>query len=593
VGRLRDGVSVADAQRDLERIMAAMVEPIGLYSPERRFAPRVFAADADIVGSARGTILLLLGAVGFVLLIACGNVANLLLSRAEVRTAEVAVRRAMGAGQARILRQLLTESLVLAGAAGVAGYALAYAGVKVLLSIDPNAVPRSSGITLDGPVVAFTIALSVLTALLFGLAPALRVSRAGVGGSLHEGGRARGRAAGASRTQGLLVSAQMAMAVVLLTGAGLMMRTFVSLLRVDPGFRAEDVLTLRITAPAGRYPDGGAIDRFYSEVLRRIRAVPGVRSAGAARLLPLASTMGDSFFRPVGYEPAPNESTQGDWQWATPGYLETMGIPLLAGRAFDERDRRDAQPVVMVNEVVARRYWGSESPIGRAVLAGGAPDTAVVVGVVGNVAHNGITGEVKTRYYVPHAQVQQPDWTGSMRSMTLTIGSDGDPRRHLAAVRREIAAVDPTVPLSEVRTLEEVLSASVAQPRFAMVLLAAFAAIALVLAIVGIYGVLAYAVSRRTQEIGIRIALGAQGGQVVGLVVRQGMLMALAGVAVGTVTAWVLSDLMSELLYGVAPRDPATFASVPALFSAVALLACFVPAVRAARVRPANALRYE
>ena len=591
VGRLRDGVTVAEAQLDFERIMATSVQPVGLYSPERRFTPKLFAAKADIVGSARTTILVLLGAVGFVLLIACGNVANLMLSRSEARTGEVAVRTAMGAGRWRILRQLMTESLVLAVTAGALGYALAYAGVKVLLSIDPNAVPRAGTVTLDGPVVLFTIGVSLLTALLFGVVPALRVSRTGVGSTLSEGGRARGRGRGGSRTQGLLVAAQMAMAVVLLTGSGLMIRTFVSLLSIDPGFRAGDVLTVRINASAGRHPDAEAVDAFYSEVLRRIREIPGVQRAGAARLLPLASTMGDSFFRPVGYEPGPNEGTQGDWQWATPGYIETMGIPLIEGRTFDERDRRDGQPVVMINEVVARRYWGDESPIGRAVVAGGAPDTAIVVGVVGNVAHNGITGEIKTRYYVPHAQVVSAGF--GMRSMTLTIGTDGDPMGYLAAVRREIAAVDPSVALAEVRTLDDVLSASVAQPRFAMVLLGAFATIALVLAVVGIYGVLAYAVSRRTQEIGIRMALGAEGGRVVGLVVRQGMLMALAGVSVGTVGALALSRLMSGLLYGVGAQDPATFFSVPVLFSVVALLACFLPAVRAARVRPASALRYE
>jgi predicted permease len=302
--------------------------------------------------------------------------------------------------------------------------------------------------------------------------------------------------------------------------------------------------------------------------------------------------MGDSFFRPVGYQPRPNEGTQGDWQWATPGYVETMGIPVLEGRAFDERDRRGAQPVVMVNEVVAHRYWPGESAIGRAVVAGGAPDTAVVVGVVGNVSHNGITGEIKTRYYVPHAQVHD-DWTGTMRGMTLTIATEGEPRRLLDAVRREVHAVDPSVPLADVRTVDEVLASSVAQPRFAMILLGAFATLAIALAVIGIYGVLAYAVSRRAHEIGIRLALGAETGQVVSMVVRQGMVMAVLGVAVGTGAAWFMTDLMAGLLYGVTPQDPVTFVSVPGAFVAVALLACWLPAARAARVRPASALRYE
>ena len=590
VGRLRPGVTVEEARSDLARIMGT-VEPVGLYGPEMRFTPRLFAAKDDIVGSARGTILVLLGAVGFVLLIACGNVANLLLSRSEVRVSEVAVRTALGAGRRRILRQLLTESLVLAGVAGILGFGLATLGVELLLSIDPDAVPRSGSVAVGGAAFLFTMSVSLLTVVLFGAAPAVRMSGMGLGASIREGGRSGRGGTGSHRTQGLLVASQMAMAVILLTGSALMIRTFVRLLEVDPGFHAEDVLTVRLTAPAAAYPDAEAVALFYAQLLERVRAVPGVRSVGAARLLPLASTMGDSFFRPVGYEPGPNESTQGDWQWATPGYLETMGIPLLEGRAFDERDRRDGQPVVMVNEVVARRYWPGESALGRAVVGGGMPDTAVVVGVVGNVSHNGILTEAKTRYYVPHAQVH-PDWTGTMRSMTLTIATEGDPGGYLEAVRGEVRSMDPSIPLSEVRTLDEVLSSSVAQPRFAMVLLGAFATVALVLALVGIYGVLAYAVSQRTREIGIRMVLGAEGGQVVGMVVREGMIMALTGVVVGTAAAWFLSGLMAGLLYGVAPRDPATFTVVPALFAAVALVACFVPAARAARVRPASALRH-
>jgi putative ABC transport system permease protein len=591
VGRLREGVTIDDARFDFQRIMG-QVEPLGLYSPERRFTPRLFPAKADIVGTARGTILVLAGAVAFLLLIACGNVANLLLSRSEVRTAEIAVRTAMGAGRGRVLRQLLTESVILALAAGAVGLGLARIGVDLLLSIDPGAVPRAETVSLNGTAVLFTLGLSLVTALIFGAVPAIRVTRAGLGARLHEGGRGGQRGVRSSRLQGLLVSAQMAMAVILLTGSGLMAKTFVGLLAIDPGFRAENVLTLRLSAEGERYPDAVAIDGYYQEILRRVREIPGVRSAAAVRLLPLASTIGDSFFRPVGYEPGPNEGTQGDWQWATPGYVETMGLRLIEGRSFDERDRRDGQPVVMINEVTARRYWGQESPLGKAVRAGGAPDTAVVIGVVGNVSHNGITAERKTRYYVPHAQVHD-DWTGTMRGMTLTIATEGEPRRLLDAVRREVHAVDPSVPLADVRTVDEVLASSVAQPRFAMILLGAFATLAIALAVIGIYGVLAYAVSRRAHEIGIRLALGAETGQVVSMVVRQGMVMAVLGVAVGTGAAWFMTDLMAGLLYGVTPQDPVTFVSVPGAFVAVALLACWLPAARAARVRPASALRYE
>jgi predicted permease len=591
VARLREGATVEAVRADFERVMA-QVEPVGLYSPERRFTLRVYSAEADIVGSARATLLVLLGAVGLVLLIACGNVANLLLARSETRAGEVAVRTALGAGHWRIVRQLLTESAVVAVAAGVLGFALAAVGVDALLAIDPEAVPRATSVRMDGAVAAFTMAVSLLTVLVFGAVPALRVARSGLGARLRRGGRGGLQGAPSDRVQRLLVASQMAMAVILLAGSGLMMRSFVGLLRIDPGFEGGDVLTLRLAASAGRYADAPAVARFYEELLERVRRVPGVTSAGAARLLPLASTMGDSFFRPVGYEPAPNEGTQGDWQWATPGYLETMGIPLVEGRSFDERDRRDAQPVVMVNEALARRYWGDESALGRAVLASGAADTAIVVGVVGNLRHNGITGEVKGRYYVPHAQVH-PQMMGTMRGMTLTVGTEGDPRRLLEAVRAEVRALDPSMPVSQVQTLDEVLSTSLAQPRFGVVLLGAFAALALGLAVIGIYGVLAYSVSRRTGEIGIRMALGARRGQVVGLVVRQGFVAALAGVALGIVLAWLLADLLAGLLYGVTPQDPTTFAAVPALLLLVSLIACWLPAVRATRVRPATALRHE
>ena len=541
------------------------------------------------MGTARGTILVLLGAVGFVLLIACGNVANLLLSRSEVRMKEVAVRAALGAGRGRILRQLFTESLVMASVAGVIGLGLSYVGVGTLLAIDPDAIPRSASVSLDWTVVLFTFAVSACTAAVFGAVPALRVTRGRVGATLHEGGRDGRSRRRSNRMQGVLVAAQMAMAVVLLTGSGLMIKSFVSLLSIDPGFGAENVLTLRVTASAGRYPDGDAVAGFYEELLRRVRALPGVRTAGAARLLPLAQ-MGDSGFRPVWYQPGANEFTQADWQYATPDYVETMGIPLVAGRTFDERDVRGGRPAVMINEHLARRYWGEESPLGSEVLASGG-DTAVVVGVVGDVSHNGITQDVKDRYYRAHAQITRN--VGTMRAMTLTIAAQGDANRLIEPVRREVRTLDPSMPISDIQTVDEVLAGSVAQPRFAMVLLGGFATLALTLSLVGIYGVLAYTVSQRVREIGIRLALGAEAGQVIGLVVRQGMLMAVAGVAVGTGAAWFMTDLMQGLLYGVTAQDAATFVSVPALFTAVALLACWLPAARAARVRPASALRYE
>lgn len=588
-GRMRPGETAATVLADLEGLVDRLAAD-GIYTPDFNFHARVYPVKADVVGTARGTILVLMGAVGFVLLIACGNVANLLLSRSEVRAREVAVRTALGAGRARILRQLLTESLVLAMMAGVLGLGFGALGVDALLQIDPDAVPRAASVSMNWTVALFTLAVSVLTAAVFGAVPALRTSAGSMAGSLRDGDRAGRGDSRSHRMQGLLVATQMAMAVILLTGSGLMIKTFVGLLRVDPGFHAEDVLTMRVTAPSGTYPEEADVRSFYEELLRRLRELPGVRRAGAARLLPLASQMGDAGFRPVWYQPGPNEFTQADWQWVTPDYVEVMGIPLLAGRTFDEGDGPDAQSVVMINESLARRYWGDESPLGSAMVGMGG-DTAVVVGVLGDVAHNSITGQAKDRFYRAHAQIE--GFVGTMRSMTLTIATDGDPHLLIEPVRREIRALNPSMPVSEIQTMDEVLSHAVAQPRFAMVLLAAFGALALTLSVVGIYGVLAYAVSRRTREIGVRMALGARATDVTRLVVRQGMAWALTGVTLGTLAAFLLSDLMSGLLYRVSPQDPLTFVAVPVAFAAVALLACWIPAARAARVRPAHALRWE
>lgn len=582
VGRLAAGQTVEDARADVARIFAQNVEPVGLYAAERGFGFRVFGAKEDIVGSARGTILLLLGAVGLVLLIACGNVANLLLSRAEARVREMSLRKALGAGRQRIVRQLLTESTVLALLGGVLGVAMAALGVRALLAIDPSAVPRSEMVSVDPSVLLFALGASLLTSLIFGMAPAVRILRGSAAGSLKE--RRGSAGAAASRLQGLLVAAQMAMAVVLLTASALMIRTFVALVDVDPGFGAERVLTFRTTVPSGTYPETESVVTFYQELQRQLGEIPGVREVGAARLLPLASTMGDASVQVAGYTPAPNESTQAEWQFVTPGYLEVMGIPLLSGRTFDERDGPEAQDVIVVSESLARRYWGERDPLGTMVGVFG--DTTMVVGVVGDVAHNDLTGTARETFYRPHAQE-------TSRSLTFTLATETEPRSVLPAVREAVGALDPTLPIAEIRTLDEVLASSRAGARFATVLLGAFATIALTLAVVGIYGVISYAVSRRTSEIGIRMALGAEARAVVGMVVRQGMGSALLGVGIGTAAALLLTGLMEGMLYGVEARDATTFTTAPALFAAVALAACWIPAARAARVDPAEALRAE
>ena len=589
LGRLTPGATLEEARADLARIMAT-VTPVGLYGPDRRFTPRVFAAGSDIAGTAGTTVLVLLGAVALLLLIACVNVASLMLSRSDDRSAEMAVRAAMGAGSGRIARQLLLESLLVSVVAGALGFLLATLGVDALLAIDPTAVPRSSGIRMDARVAVFTLVVAIVTAFGFGLTPAVSLARRGTQNGLRAGGRGAKGGVGATRARRVLVASQMAMAVMLLTASGLLMRSFVSLLGVDVGFARSDVLTARVTAPAFVYPDARAVAAFYEELLGRIAEIPGVERAAAVRLLPLASTMGDSFFRPVSYAVAEGEPTQGEWQWATPGYFEVMGIPLVEGRTFDDRDGRESQPVVIVNEAMARRFWGTESPVGRAVLATGAPDTAVVVGVVGDVRHNGVAAAPKQQYYVPHAQIVD-DMAGTMRGMTLTIATDGDPRGFIEPLRAELRALAPMAPLSQLTTLDEAVSRSVAEPRFALVLLATFAALAFLLAIVGIYGMLSYVVSRRTREIGIRLALGAQTGRVVRGVVAEGMVVAAAGTLAGAAATWAVSGLMTGMLHGVTPHDPMTFGATIAAFMAVAVVACWVPASRAARVHPVEAIR--
>ncbi len=558
VARLKPGVTVEEARADLEDQAQRWVAE-GSRRAEMQFVPRLYSAKNDVVGTARGTILVLLGAVVFVLLIACGNVANLLLSRSEARTREIAVRAALGAGRLRLVRQLLTESLLLSLTGGVLGVVFASVGLRALLAVDPTAVPRAGNIHMSGTVLAFALGASALTALLFGIMPAMRVSRGRGARTLTDSSRGSGRGARSNRAQGLLVAAQMAMAVLLLTGSGLMIRTFVRLLAVDPGFHPERVLTMRITAPSASYPESADVVAFYDELLRRIREMPQVSAAGAARILPLASTMGDSGLRVDGYEPGPNESTQADWQWATPGYFEVMGIPLLEGRTFQPGDNVDGEDVIIVNQALARRYFGDRSPLGGRISvfdgrlnSADHRDWATVVGVVGDLRHNGLTADVNERFYRPHAQV-----ASSMRSMTLTIQArTGDPADLVQPVRKVIAELDPRMPVSQVQTMDDVLSASVAQPRFAMLLLAVFSGVALTLALVGIYGVLAYAVSQRTPEIGIRMALGADRGRVVGMVVRQGMGMALVGVAGGVVAAAGLTRFMQGMLYGVTAAGP-------------------------------------
>ena len=595
VARLRPGVTPEQA--------AAEVQTIG-----RNLARRYPDADGTIgmttyplleamVGDIRPSMLVLLGAVGFVLLIACANVANLLLARAASREPEMAVRSALGAGRWRLLRQLLTESIMLSIAGAGVGLLLAGWGVAFLIDLKPQGIPRLDDVHVDGAVMLFTAGIAVLTGLLFGAVPALHATRDGVAGSLKEAGRgALGTRAGA-RARSVLVVAELALALMLLVGAGLLMRSFMRLQAVDPGFRPDRTLTFELTFPDGRYSNDNEtrIVSFFDELVPRLNALPGVRSTGAAMELPMSGSDFNISFQVEGRPPVPpaNQPSM-EIRVATPGYFSTLGIPLKRGRLFTEDDRVGSTPVVLLTDSAARQFFPHEDPIGKRIklgwgkrlhgqhlVAGGE-----VVGIVGDVKEAGLAAPNAPQLYLPFRQ-----WP--VQSMSVVMRTATAPASLADAAADQVHAVDPALPVSNVRPLSELVSGSISQPRFYMTLLGVFAAVALVLAAIGIFGVLSYAVAQRTREIGIRMALGAQERSVVTMVVRQAMYLVVAGVAIGTVAALLVSRTLTTMLFAVTATDPATFAGVAALLTAVALFASYLPARRATRVDPIVALRAE
>jgi putative ABC transport system permease protein len=593
-GRLKPGATVAQAAADLHGIAQAMTAE-GLYPGPMQFDAVVLSLTDEVVGGVRGAIWLLLAAVGFLLLIACANVANLLLARAEGRQREIAVRSALGASAARVARQLLTESLVLTGGALVLGLGLAYSGVRIVAWWSPAGVPRVSGAAVDPGVLLFTVAVAIATGILFGLAPAVRALRADLTDSLKDGAQGASSGRARQRFRDALVVVEMALAVVLLVGAGLMLRSLWSLQRVELGFDPSRVQTMRVSLPAATYERPEQVVAFYSQLLDRVRTIPGVRTAGAARLLPLGSTIGDWGLQVDGYTPPPGTGAKGDWQIVTDGYLEAIGERLIRGRSITSADRTDTMPVALINEEMARRYWSGRDPIGGRFRIGGSnPDrpSVTVVGIVSDVRHNGITDVVKEKFYVPHTQWHRS--TGNaIRSMSLVLKAEGEPRTLVRPVREIVRALDSQLPVAEVRTMDEIVAATFSAPRFVSLLLSAFAALALSLSAVGIYGVLSYIVSRRTREIGIRVAIGAGRADVLRLVLRGGLRLSLIGLAIGLAAAAAAGRLISGLLHDVTPHDPATFGTVAAVLAAAATLASLVPAWRASRVDPVHALKTE
>jgi putative ABC transport system permease protein len=595
VARLTDQATPAGATSEFSVIASRWVQagfvsaqPDGsLGGLERAAVP----LQQFILGSATGPLLVLLGAVGFVLLIACANVANLMLARADVRRQEVAVRAALGAARSQVVRLLLTESVVLALMSSVFGLAVAWGATHLLVTLRPAGLPRVEDVTLDGTVLLATAAIAVFTGLLFGLAPALQLSRPNLTDVLKDGGRSG--TAGRSRQlvrRGLVVL-QMASSVVLALGAGLLIRSLVELNRIDLGFSPSHVLSAQLQLPATDYPQPADVVRFYRQLLERAGDLPGVTAAGAVRILPLARHIGDWSIVIEGRPRVAGENPNGDFQTATPGYFEAMGIPLVRGRYITAADREDAPLAVVINETMANRYWPGEDAIGKRFIMGTDPKPwLTIVGIVRTVRHNAIVEPARAEMYVPHAQIAQ-QIGGTPRAMGVVLKTTGDPLALAGAIRDAVRGLDRNLPVSEIRSMEEVTANALSQPRFTALLLSLFAALALALAAIGIYGTVSLLVAERTQEMGIRLALGAERTTILRLILGQGMLLAGAGLALGVAGAAFLTRLLASLVYGVGTLDPVTFIAVPALLAAVAAIACLAPAQRAASVDPVLTLK--
>jgi putative ABC transport system permease protein len=587
VGRLKPGVTVEQAQAEMETVAARLEQQHAEKNAGR--GVNLVPLHEDIVGDVRPALLMLLGAVGFVLLIACANVANLTLARAASRSREIAVRSALGASRWRVARQLLTESLLLSLAGGLAGLLLAVWGVEALAAAVPADIPRAAEIGIDPAVLLFTLGVAVLSGVVFGLAPALRASKSDFNEALREGSRGSIEGFRGNRLRGLLVVSEVALSLVLLVGAGLMIRSFYELRAVRPGFDPQNLLTAGIGLPPNKYPDEASQAAFFKQVLERVAALPGVKSVGGVEPLPMSGNNWSTTVTVDGVPaPPPGQRQRTQTRVVSPGYHRAMGIPLLRGRFLTEQDTAQSPKAVVVSESFARQVFPGESAVGRRITPTLAPNfTAEIVGVVGDVKHRALDETPAPELYASYQQAPQPFLALVVRAEpAVTAGLTN-------SVREAVLQIDPNQPLYNVKTMEELLSDSVARRRFNMTLLGVFAAIALALAAVGVFGVMSYSVTRRTHEIGIRVALGAQRRDVLRLVVGQGMALVGAGVALGLACALALSRLIAGLLYGVSASDPVIYAGVALLLSAVALLACYLPARRATKVDPMVALRYE
>jgi putative ABC transport system permease protein len=592
LGQLRAGTSLEQAQSEM-RIVAGQ---LAREYPDKNagFSIDLVPLREQLVGDLRPTLWMLMAAVAVVLLIACVNAAHLLLVQAGAREKEIAVRTALGANPMRLVRQVLTESVLLALIAGLLGLLLAYWGTWLLAKLAPGGIPEAGNIAPDWRVLAFTLGVSVATGLAFGLAPALSITRSNLNLVLRSGGRGATGNRAQGRLRDILLACEVASSAVLLIGAGLLIRSLIHLQDVNPGFRPDHVLTMELSLPPDRYP-GLKVGLFYEQLLHRVGRLPGVQSAGISRFLPLSGNDASGNFQIEGQPPLGSaDQPRAKFRTASGGYFAALGIPLIRGRLFDNRDNQHTPKVVVINETAARRYWPHEDPIGKRILSGFDRDQwSTIIGVVGDVKHAGLDAAVQPETYYHYLQIPPETMNFAESTMSLAIRTAADPDAMASSVRAELRAIDPSQPVFDVRAMEDLVESSIARPRFRTFLVSVFAALALALSSLGLYGVIAYSVSQRITELGIRMALGAEPGSILKLVVWHAAKLALFGLLGGVAMILAAGHVISRFLFGINPADPVTLAAASLVILLVAITASWVPALRAARVDPAIALRAE